>query len=694
MITITNIMHVNGSKTDLYSPSYFKKVEGVRDAVSPFARWTDGSIFAFGSRTNELGTINVVVDLIIVNDTVVPLSVDLGDDPVATIESVLNENEGLITDAFVNSPVIPPSKSYTDWKYTHQVERQTISYFLDGEWHSKDLLTTWYYSGNDKLVPVLSDDYEAQANKHYYYLDKWSVRGKEVFVSLDVKPGDKLRDDDDGIGILDIIAGEINNRCSARSISISTSDLKLYEVDVTKATVVDTDTESVPEIMGYWLGKLTSFIQFTSVDQDTSKIVASYGSVTEPNMEGDFEYRHSLHDAVFTIKDPFADRKQILPICNGLFCFPKVVNNKVYGREGQRLSYNEQDRNRRWVLADFSQVGGASFKQLSDFEGPLSELIVTNVNPSEQSVLLVVRGRLFTNDEFDLVQMEDGSCRLLFDLTKYTGICELDRMVCRGDFKNNSKILDPNKHVKRSVGSATFGVIDDYAPTTDTEFVEGKEYYVKFHEDFVLAQVTVGAPIGLQHVYAVGIKDETNQHVSMVHDSEGNILFNEFYEKTLVQSRTVNTEVEVSHIVPEVDLKNDVNSFIIVINKPGLRVIRHECFEGPRPFTKMKLGSDTHVGTMRVTLDRQVRGLLFDTVTRSVIDYTRETQSLTFYADKFRKWGIANVSANWSSLLAVTDESADNSMSTKGYILDRCDSDKYDHVVWPHLTILDFVFKD
>ena len=139
MITITNIMHVNGSKTDLYSPGYFKKVEGVRDAVSPFARWTDGSIFAFGSRTNELGTINVVVNLTLVNDTVVPLSVDLGDDPVTTIESLLNENEGLIADAFVDSPIIPPSKSYTDWKYTHQVERQTISYFIqkldgDGEW--------------------------------------------------------------------------------------------------------------------------------------------------------------------------------------------------------------------------------------------------------------------------------------------------------------------------------------------------------------------------------------------------------------------------------------------------------------------------------------------------------------------------------------------------------------------------------
>jgi hypothetical protein len=108
----------------------------------------------------------------------------------------------------------------------------------------------------------------------------------------------------------------------------------------------------------------------------------------------------------------------------------------------------------------------------------------------------------------------------------------------------------------------------------------------------------------------------------------------------------------------------------------------------------MNNGHDAPTGTMRVSFDRQVRGLLFDESTRSVVDYTRETQSLTFYADKFRRWGIANVSSNWSSLMAVTDETADNSMSTKGYIVDVCDNDKYNHIVWPHLTILDFVFKD
>ena len=108
----------------------------------------------------------------------------------------------------------------------------------------------------------------------------------------------------------------------------------------------------------------------------------------------------------------------------------------------------------------------------------------------------------------------------------------------------------------------------------------------------------------------------------------------------------------------------------------------------------MPWGTDAKTGTMKVDFDRQVRGILFDEQTKSAIDYTRETQSLTFYADKFRRWGIANVSANWSSLLAITDESAHNSMISRGFVLDGCRVDKYDHVIWPKLSVLDFVFGD
>ena len=113
MITITNIMHVNGSKADLYSSNYFKKVEGVRDAISPFARWTDGSIVAFGTKTNELGTVNIAIDLSQVVETLFPF--ELGDDPMTEISEQLSANESLLESAYITSPLIPHSKSFTDW---------------------------------------------------------------------------------------------------------------------------------------------------------------------------------------------------------------------------------------------------------------------------------------------------------------------------------------------------------------------------------------------------------------------------------------------------------------------------------------------------------------------------------------------------------------------------------------------------
>lgn len=703
MITITNIMHVNGSKADLYSSKYFKKVEGVREAVSPFARWTGGSIIAFGTRSNSLGVTNVAIDLRYVNKNIVTLDIiplDIEDDPVSYMSKILTDNEVLLNDfdnVFVPNPTIPSSKSYTSWKYKYEVVNTTSSYAIVGDWFKHDFVTKKYLNGNMCIDPVVSTDTVAQRNKSYYYVNKWDFNfGRtvtdedmvKVVVSIDTKEGDDLST------IKQAIVSDIFTRLRK---SIEESDVELLEVDITKASVIDTDTESVPEIMGYWLGKLKSFVDFKSVDQSFD-IVASFGSYLEPNMEGDFEYRRNLHDAVFQFKDGAKDISNVLPICNGLACYPRIINKKIYACEGQRLSYNEQDRNRRWVLADFANVGGASFIQMSKLRGSVSELELINFDPSKQSVMISVRGRLFVPEEFDIVD-NGNSHRILFDVTKYTGICELDRMVCRGDFKRNSKILD------RSHSAITESVVfrgdsvtaSCYVKTTDKKFVEGKSYFVLVRDDFYPCEVPVGQDIGAgKFVRNTDLKSEASNKFNFLYSDDGDLIFDTFYEfkDISVKSRELHVSTTVKNKCPSIDLKNDPNSFVIVINKPGLRIIRHRCFEGPRPFTKMNNGHDAPTGTMRVSFDRQVRGLLFDESTRSVVDYTRETQSLTFYADKFRRWGIANVSSNWSSLMAVTDETADNSMSTKGYIVDVCDDDKYNHIVWPHLTILDFVFKD
>ena len=363
------------------------------------------------------------------------------------------------------------------------------------------------------------------------------------------------------------------------------------------------------------------------------------------------------------------------------------------------------------MLVDFNPVGGATFVHLSKFDGPLTAMeIPTNeegipiIDTSKQSALLVVRGRLFTPGEFEIINNK----YLLFDRTRYTAIHELDRAVCRGDFRWNSKIIEPRKYTVNTTTNTKKSTISFFKKTEDTTFQDNKQYFVEFNGDFVAVDVTpyLGSQIAQDKAYVFG-KDTDNVYKSRVHGEDGDLLFNEFYERSSVVITTPETEVVVEGHVPErktdvvvevhesdLDLKNDDNSFLVIINRPGLEIIRHRCFEGPWPITKMKWGTDAKTGTMKVDFDKQVRGLLFDEQSKSVIDYTRETQTLTFYADKFRKWGIANVSANWSSLLAICDESSHNSIVSRGFVLDRCRIDKYDHVVWPKLSVLDFIFRD
>jgi hypothetical protein len=540
----------------------------------------------------------------------------------------------------------------------------------------------------------------AQPYKCYYYTNKWDYP-VPYQITIDCQPGDDL---------VAIAADLKQHFLDKYTISEEEAQIVITEVDITKAEYYDYDSEKDDSLMGFWLGNLKIHPKMISVDQDIN-VIASYGSKVEDNMRSDFEYRHALPDAVFDCKKNLFKKDATLPICNGLVCYPRVINDRLYASQGQRLSYNKADRNRGWVLVDFSTVGGASFVHLSKFDGPLTALTIpTNENgvpiidTSKQSALLVVRGRLFLPNEFEIVNNK----YLLFDRTRYTAVHELDRAVCRGDFRWNSKIIDQRKYGVNVVEDTNKSSITFFKKTEDTSFQEGKQYYIEFNGEFVEidASLYIGSPIGQDKVYPFG-KDADNIYKSRVHDHDNNLVFNEFYERTNVVITTPETEVvSVGHeaerkidVVVEthetdIDLKNDDNSFLIIINRPGLEVIHHRCFEGPWPITKMKWGTDAKTGTMKVDFDKQVRGLLFDEQSKSVIDYTRETQTLTFYADKFRKWGIANVSANWSSLLAICDESAHNSIVSRGFVLDRCRIDKYDHVVWPKLSVLDFIFRD
>jgi len=870
---------VTGSKADLYSPSYFKKVAGERPAVNPFERWVNGKLFVFGIASYPTGDqYRFCLDLTKLNQAH-PFSF-LSDDPFSELEIQLNEiaAEALTEQYIVEHPFIPPSYSYISWKYRSVVKKHQFHIWAEDNckkcWVPITKTETQYLDSNNKpIVPerVYSTEDEgvsqilAEELTAYYYNNKWEFP-RPTTCDFECPVGDSI------ILKSKAISDEVKAKYGQYDDTFD-QEVVVSSVDITKAQYYDCDSEHDDSLMGYWLGKLSSFPKMFSVDQNEN-IIASYGTHKsgEPFIIlQDYEYRHSLPDAVFDFKKPIVNRATTLPICNGLFCYPRIIDGRIFASEGQRLSYNEKDRNRRWVLMDFSSVGGCTFKHLSEFGGPLSELIIPKdedgkhiFDPETQSLLLCLRGRLFTPDEFEVVHD-----RILLDWTKYTAIHELDRMLCRGDFVDNTSFLERQKHnvqpiktqhselinaivptkdekftlkgrptadevffkgkkylykdaehpdpveipdiddwygqavseyaatytpvergffepdkkyytrigngkyqlieqdlVGEAIGSyyddelAELAVIRSMLPignrdyttadiqirldifldllnklcTTDMIFVktyrEGIEileevrYYVKFFGDFYEAKLPDEVyenetPINEETMIPVDLIDpSTGEFVELTEkqkielvmkvNEEGKPLFNKFYEQDLKTVRHGFTDKTIegkdlhetddhyitTHSVKEIDLKNDDNSFVVIINKPGLRVIRHQCYNGPWSMTKMRWGADAKTGTMKVDFDRQVRGLLFDEASRSVIDYTRETQSLTFYADKFRRWGIANVSANWSSLIAIADESADNSMSARGFVVTDCTDYKYDQIVWPHLSVLDFTFRD
>lgn len=529
-MTITNILHVTGTKMDLYSPSYFKEVEGEREAVDPLKRWVDGDLFGYGIIKENDDEYRFVIDIRELKRTFDDLTFE-SIDPMMELNVFLTLKEDdpdalqLIKDCFVKHPYVPPAVSYTGWRYkTRKVTTEDVEFVRDPvkEWKGE-----WVHKVTEKT----------------YFVDKYD----------------------------DII------------------DESEYEWEK-KRVHLDAETEHDQLLKNYWISKYEVWPKYISVDQHP-EIKASYGNWKEPDhirskLIGDYESRHLLPDAVFEMDLKKHNIHTMIPFCNGLCCFPRVLDNRLYASQGARLSYNKKDRNRRWVLVDFGPVGGCEFYHLSDLQGDIKHMMLDlpePFDPHQKTALVVIKGRLFFPDEFTITDNH-----LFFDLNKYTAIHEIDYKLCRGDFVRNSRVIEPDRII---------------------------------------------------------------------------------------------------------DLQNDDNSFLIIINRGDLQLIKHQALHQSWPMKKMKRGSDSLSNVMTNDFDRCARGLMFEMDSRSVHDYVREEQTMTFYADKYRKWEISNVFIYAQSLLALSDEYSNNLMSARGFVLDSVEVEKYHNVVWPRLTILDFVFR-
>ena len=79
------------------------------------------------------------------------------------------------------------------------------------------------------------------------------------------------------------------------------------------------------------------------------------------------------------------------------------------------------------------------------------------------------------------------------------------------------------------------------------------------------------------------------------------------------------------------NLYRNSNSFVIVIKRGGLKVVRHRPLRGTNDGVFLQetvTGEQLH----HITFNSSAAGLLFDTTTRSVTDYTEETNDQDFYS--------------------------------------------------------------
>ena len=693
-MTISNILHVNGSKADLYSSSYFKRDSDVREPVNPFKQWVDGCLYAYGTVTNSFGTFRAVINLTAAKGTL-EITAD-SDDPMQEIEDCLNKydyDEELSAFAEVNPPV-PPSNICINWSYKNYRKEYQGPLPTSNGWTVYSAYGDFYVdSENTTIKPALSTDETARAFIAYYYNDQWNFSSKvNAFISIDCSVGDNLTER------IETIKAELITKFPSKQAEI-TKLLKLYSADIRKADHVDGNTYKDASLMGYWLGKYEEYPKIYSVDQE-SDIIATFGNHLEPNMDGDFEYRHSLPDAVFDFKSDLVNRSTTLPICNGLLCYPRLVEGRIYASQGQRLSYNKKDRNRRWVLVDFNPVGGCKFIQLKNLKGSLSCMHLDDFDKTTQSVLLVVNGRLFMPRSDFFV---DDNNDLQFSTYKYLPIYELDRKLCRGDLRWNTQTIEKNGGVlmTETVENTEPETIYVYNETKDKKFLAGRTYFVERFGDYIKVDVSglIGQTINSTtvgysgHELGLDTSEWFGKFYNLIETSVCCNFYSKYNEATgktfWYPSKTVSFEATGNRE----DLMQADNSFVIIINKPNLQIYHHKSYQGSQPITKMKWGVDTFAPTMKMDFDQQARGLLFDETTRSVYDYTRETQTMTFYVDTLRKWGVSTVTTNWQSPISMTDESEGTIMNARGFVLNHTRSDKYDYVNWSRMSILDFVFR-
>ena len=293
-------------------------------------------------------------------------------------------------------------------------------------------------------------------------------------------------------------------------------------------------------------------------------------------------------DYQFDSNKTIFDERYTLPICNGLLCYPKLINRCLYATGGGALYADPSKRNRNAVLIDFSRVGGCTFAPMSECYGTMSDLTLPcSFDSNTQSLIVVLDGRIVNPDDYNVV-----SNHISFIRQPIYPLSIMDKQVCCG------------------------ACVDNYRETLTAEV------------DY----------------------------------------------DTLLKS---------------------IYSFVIVVNKPNLQIVKHLMWSSTKE-PLLSQGENSYSSLSTHQFNQKARGLLFDTRTKSVYDYAREEHTVTFYtdADGEISWKSSTTSINREMPLILFGGTRNNFMSAKGSLFVKASRvTNEDIIAWPEFVILDFVFR-
>lgn len=142
------------------------------------------------------------------------------------------------------------------------------------------------------------------------------------------------------------------------------------------------------------------------------------GSHTNPNYNNNPIFYWRCPDIVISqdVGSDVVDLNTTVPIVNGYVCYPKVIDNELYGYMGAEVSRNNHYYNKSVVLLDFSTLGTVEFIKLSDCTDSRSDTQSTRIvfdlpatiNSKNKTPIVVIGGRMFFPDEFTFNAKSSG----------------------------------------------------------------------------------------------------------------------------------------------------------------------------------------------------------------------------------------------------------------------------------------------